>query len=277
MSDTLNEQTPSRGILYIATDDEYLEEARESAARVSELMDHPIAVIAHRDVDDPVFDHVIIDDSPTETFAEKPRNFRRTPFDETLYLDTDTYLVDDVSELFDVLEGHDLAVAPSQSNDLVQGVPAPRTQYNTGVVSYGSNEAVREFFSNWERIYQEWHDERGIVEDQPSFLKAVYESDMDVFTLSIRYNIRLFSPGAIQGDAKIVHGRSNTGIENAAQLINGSSKFRAFFRNSYLSQSGAFKVVEDASLRYHLEKSIAERGVKQTLLDAPRYLKNRVL
>jgi len=277
----MSERSPnpdsSCGILYIATDDTYLEEARQSAERVSQLMDVPIAAITHREIDDKIFDQVLVDRNPTESFAEKPRNFLRSPFDKTLYLDTDTYLTDSVLELFDILNEYDIAVAPSLSSELVSQVPPPRTQYNTGVVSYRSKKSVQEFLTLWQDIYKQWHEERDVVEDQPSFLKAVYESDINLFTLSINYNARLFSPGALHGEAKIVHGRPETGIENAARLINESSRFRTFYRNSYFSQSSAFKIVEDASPRYHLEKAISERGIKRTLLDAPQYIKDRIL
>ncbi|ESP90013.1 hypothetical protein K933_00582 [Candidatus Halobonum tyrrellensis G22] len=241
------------------------------------MPDTDIALITDDEVESNLFDIVRDTDELDADFSSSNLEPGMSPFDRTLFLDTDTYLTDSVHELFDVLDEYDLAIAPSLSQGSVSGVPAPRTQYNTGVVSYRSNDPVRELFTLWNDIYREWREERDVVQNQPSFLKAVYETDVDLFTLSLNYNTRLFSPGALHGDAKILHGRPETGIENAARLINESSRFRAFYRNSYLSRSGAFKVVEDASPRYHLEKSVFERGLKQTLLEAPEYLKERIL
>jgi len=267
----------SRGILYIATGDQYISEVETSAESVRTHMPGiDITLITDGAIDSDLFDTVRDIESLNADFSSSNLEPGMSPYDRTLFLDTDTYLTDSVHELFDVLDDCDLAAVLSPSQDSAPGVPDPWIQYNTGVVSYRSNDSVRELFTRWNELYREWRTERDIVQNQPSFLRAVYESNVDVFTLSDHYNVRLFSPGAIHGDAKIVHGRPETGIENAARLINGSSRWRAFYRNSYLSRFRAFKVVEDASLRYHLEKSVSEQGLKRTLLEAPQYLRDRL-
>jgi len=242
------------------------------------MPDIEIALITDEAVSSELFDIVQSDDDLAGDFSSSNLTPEMSPFDQTLFLDTDTYLTADVSELFDVLNKHDLAVAPSPlSQDLVEGVPAPWTQFNTGVIAYRANEAVHKLFTRWNEIYQKWRVERNEVQNQPAFLKAVYESNIDLFTLDPNYNTRLFCPGSLHGEAKIVHGRPAVGLKTAARQINESSRFRAFFRNSFLSHRSAFKIVEGASPRYHLEKSVMKRGLKKTILDAPRYVKQRLL
>lgn len=268
----------SRGVLYVATGEQYLDEARLSAQSVRENMpDMDIALITDERIESDLFDIVEIDQTLEDDFSSSNLHSELSPFDKTLFLDTDTYVCDDVTELFDILEDFDIAIAPTLSEDKVLDVPRPWTQYNTGVIAYKENERTDELLSLWDKIYKNWRKNRNITKNQESFLKAVYESDVDLFKLSYNYNTRLFCPGGIHGEAKIVHGRPRTGIENAAKLINQSSRFRAFYPNSHLFKSSAFKVIVDGSLRYHFEKSIAERGILDTILDVPRYIRERLL
>jgi len=268
----------SRGVLYIATGEKYLSEAKTSAKSVRDNMpDIGIALLTDQDISSELFDIVQCADDLTEDFSSSIIRPSMSPFDRTLFLDTDTYLTAGVTELFDVLGQYDLAVAPAPIKDSAKEVPAPWTQFNTGVIAYCANDAVHELFTRWNDIYEKWRKEHEEVRNQPAFLKAVYESNIDLFTLDPKYNARLFSPGSLYGEAKIVHGRPEVDLETAARQINESSRLRAFFRNSYFSERSAFKIVEDASPRYHLEKSILERGLKKTILDAPRYIKQRVL
>lgn len=268
----------SKGILYIATGDQYLKEAKTSAKSVrTHMPEIKICLITDDPIESDLFDIIQSADELITDFSSSNLRPSMSPFDRTVFLDTDTFITDDITELFDILDDHDIAVAPSLSQASVKGVPCPYQQYNTGVISYQSNKSVHKMFRQWNDIYQRWRDERGLVQNQPSFLRAVYESNTDLYTLPINYNARLFSPLAVHGDIKIVHGRPETGIENAAEIVNKSSRFRAVYRNSYISQSRAFKIVQDASLRYHLEKAICVRGIKQTMIQAPKYIKDRIL
>ena len=268
----------SEGVLYLATGEQYINEARRSAQSVRDHMpDTDIALITDEQMESDLFDVVKIEQSLRDDFSSSNLHSGLSPFDRTLFLDTDTYVCDDVSELFDILDDFDIAIAPTLSEDKVLDVPRPWTQYNTGVIAYKKNERTDELLSLWNEIYNNWRKNRNITKNQESFLKAVYESDVNLFKLSYNYNTRLFCPGGIHGEAKIVHGRPQTGIENAAELINRSSRFRAFYPNSYLSKSSAFKLIVDGSLRYHFEKSIVERGMLDTIFDIPRYIRERLL
>lgn len=266
------------GFVYIATGEEYINEAKISVSSVRDHMPKAnITLITDENVNSDSFDNIKITGGISNDFSSSNLTPDTSPYERTVFLDTDTYIADDISELFSILDEYDIAVAPSLSQGSVQGVPSPMTQFNTGVVSYRSNESVHEFFNLWNNIYSRWRKERDITQNQPSFLRALYDSDVDFFTLPYNYNLRLFAPAGLHGQAKIIHGRPSTGIENAAKLINNSSRFRAVYRNSYLSKNCAIKVVEDASYRYHLEKSLAENGVIETILKAPKYIKERII
>jgi hypothetical protein len=82
-----------RGVLYVATSDEFIEEANSSARSVREVMpDVSIAIVSDRDVKSNVYDFCIKLDSPEYGFGDKILAMKQTPFEKTLYLDADTYV-----------------------------------------------------------------------------------------------------------------------------------------------------------------------------------------
>lgn len=264
------------GIFYVANrdpigdgEDDYFSEARRSAASARRQMpDVEIALLTDEtNVTPGPFDEVLHVDNLRSDFGASRLEPDASPFDRTLYLDTDTYVYTDVSELFDILDGFDLAVTISPSRAPVPGVPKPWAQYNTGVFSYRSSAATVEFLERWGEIYERWREERGVVEDQPSFARAVYESDIDVFTLASEYNCRVPRFGYLCGEAKIVHGRHSSGLETVARELNATTESRVYWPKSYNGEKWALNVQNDPSRsrRHVLVNSLQENGLAYTV------------
>ena len=85
----------------------------------------------------------------------KVLTLKESPYEETLFLDTDTTVLGPVAPIFDQLGTHDFAVANSHEADwTVQPVRfvamvRPR-DYNTGVMLYRKTEPMRRFLAQWE-------------------------------------------------------------------------------------------------------------------------------
>jgi len=79
------------------------------------------------------------------------------PFGQTIYLDTDTYVVDNIDELFDLLERFDIAAAhaPGYTGD-DRGPSEAFYELNTGVIPYRGTGAVGEFLAKWAELYARW-------------------------------------------------------------------------------------------------------------------------
>ncbi|MCB1371312.1 MAG: hypothetical protein KDJ83_10515 [Rhodobacteraceae bacterium] len=119
-----------------------------------------------------------------------------SPFDETLYLDTDTRVFADLSDLFRLLERFDLAAAhrdravvrrkmPRWRKD----VPASFPEHNGGVLLYRGTPAVRAFLADWRAAYAE----AGLTADQRTFRELLWDSDLRIAVLPQRYNRRRFT------------------------------------------------------------------------------------
>lgn len=88
---------------------------------------------------------------------EKCRMMGESPYDKTLFLDTDTRMFGDVSPIFDYLDNYDLAVANAPdvdrdkerfSEEFFVDYKIPNI-YNTGVVGFNNNDKVDKFFNLW--------------------------------------------------------------------------------------------------------------------------------
>ncbi len=106
----------SRGVVYVATGEKFVTEALISVRSVKKQMPGlPIALFT--DLQDLVghppegVDAVFHLTQVTNSCLDKMYPLVDSPYDRTLFLDTDTYLCDRVDELFDVLDHYDIAAA----------------------------------------------------------------------------------------------------------------------------------------------------------------------
>lgn len=208
----------SEGVIYIATGNDLLAEAKRSVQILRRS--HPdVSVTLFSDATDcptGFDDHVRIRD-PRYGFGDKVTYMAESPYEKTVFLDSDIYVNDSFHELFSLLDQFDMAAVPdahqqpvlydpnfdSSAPDLYTDHREHFLEFNTGVVAYRDSDAMNECFEAWKRLY----DPDSQWSDQPSFRTAVYESDVRFCTLSHRYN---FIPGLrnrVSGTVKIFHNR----------------------------------------------------------------------
>ena len=185
-----------RGVVYIGTGDRIVEELLRSAESLKKI--HPemrVTVFSDRSIDRPdLFESVELIEDPKYSYIDKILPLLRTPYEETLYLDSDTIIVHSITALFDLLDRFDLAVAlEPKPKKLEYPSEAPESfpEYNTGVFSYRRNEAVYDFFKKWHLIYS--HQRANVpktTHDQPAFREALYLASVRFATIPNQYNLR---------------------------------------------------------------------------------------
>jgi len=195
MAEPSGAQRGGRGVIYIATGAAHVEAARRSAASVR-ATNPGLGIVLFSDaaVADPAFDRV-------EAIAEphirsKVDYLPWTPFAETLYLDTDTRVLGDLSDLFDVLQRFELAIAQrayvraGRSRAVWRHVvPAAFPEHNGGVLLYRSSPAALDFLEAWRGAYRE----AGFKVDQITLRELLWASDLRYAVLPARYNRRRWS------------------------------------------------------------------------------------
>lgn len=224
-------ESVSRGVLYVATGAKYVDDAIRSSSSVRRHMpDLDIAIVT--DLPERVagkFEHVIeLPGSPRHSFLDKVVGLGLSPFEDTLFLDADTFVCESCTEVFDLLPRFDLAVAHDACR-VGAPVDCPESfgELNTGVLVFRQTEEMQALLRRWLENYR-LDDEQapGERNDQPSFRVALFESNIRFHVLTPEYNFILWYPAfsGEYGRVKIVHGKWH--LERVADLANDTEKAR---------------------------------------------------
>lgn len=220
---------PKQGIIYCATGKKYINEAEIS---VKSLRDYNHDLNVSIFIDDlnflnkesDLFNSIHVIKNPEYSFGDKISTIENTPYEKTIFLDTDTIIADDISELFHILKRYDMAIAH---------IPLKNRKYpefNTGVIAYNLNHRTKKFF----RLWNENYDRATHNNDQISFLMTMSNTSISTFILPPKYNFRIPIASYVQDKIKIFHSRNvihmnPTERETILNLLNESYKERFWF------------------------------------------------
>ncbi len=222
-----------RGILYIATQSGYVKEAISSAMHVKKCMPEiPLAICTNQQdlIPQELFTNIIVAEKPQLGFVDKILPLINSPFQKTLFLDTDTRVIEPVYELFDLLERFDLAVSHAPIRSTMEVLPCPESfpELNTGVICFRKTASVLDLIKNWHYMYStQINDGSAPMHDQPAFRKALYLSNLNFTVLPPEYNLRTIMPYFAGGGlkVKILHGRGPS-LDVATKTINSERNIR---------------------------------------------------
>lgn len=289
--------TPSNGVLYIATGPEFIKEAVVSARSLKQTSgDLHTTLFTDREVHADCFDEVRQFEGPAYDFSDSILGSSMTPYDRTLFIDTDTYVCEDISGIFELLDRFDIAAAHNPGSRTArardgyaaEGIPDAFPEYNTGVVLYRDTQAVADFFEKWKKTYRGDRDRTTSKLNQPSFREELYKSSLDIATLPSEYNLRVRYKGSVgfmTDPVKIVHGRHPAGLPTVAKRLNAKTGMRVFTMKGWpvevSTKSPGLRyyipalLTEDPkedSFRERFLSSIRDRGIADTLSRVAGYL-----
>ncbi len=223
--------TPKRGILFVATEPEYIQLAVR-AAQSARAANPGISVDLATDQPEPpdVFDEV----RPLVPGCRHPKlhALPETRFEQTLYLDCDLFVLANIEDVFFLLERFDIAMAHKQARNTRRARNAWRReftnafpQFNAGVMAYRRTEPVLAFLENWrDEVLTSKADF-----DQPCLRELIWESDLRIATLPPEYNFmhyrQLCAWSKSHRAPRILHnGRFHTkgnrpGVRSVAELL----------------------------------------------------------
>lgn len=220
------------GILYIATGSRYVEEARRSARSIKRLRpDLPVCVITDQKITaDHDFDIVLDAEDVRSHNAEsylaldRAAYYRKilpllqSPFEKTIFLDSDTYVAEPLDDLFRLLDHFDVLVTPAfvthdydfeRSAQPFSQIPAAFGYFNTGLMAWRRSVATEAFIHRWHKNYEQ-HVSKHTVNDQPGLRLTLFEGGVNFHVLPTCYNTISWSPFVVPGGGGIVmlHGRN---------------------------------------------------------------------
>jgi hypothetical protein len=247
---------PTRGVVYVAWGDEFVSEAKTSAISLKKQMDCPVSLITPT----PIEDHGPFDEIIIEPFSRSYRDkilMRKSPYDHTIFLDTDTVILEPLDQLFDLLERFDLAYQPSAPSDhyKLDGVPLLAFyEPSAGILVWRNSPVTQQFFDSWDLEYTRQEAENGQgAWDQRSLRAAAWSSDVRIAMLGGDWQLCSFEFGICMNKVKLVHGRGRL-AQQALAYSNTSIGPRV-----YMPGIGFFQFNEEGSFKY-LRLSLASFG-----------------
>jgi hypothetical protein len=182
----------SRGVVLVATGAEtYIARAARAAASVTRHAPG-LAVDLYTDKprDLPVFDRVHVLENPW--FRSKIDALAGARFERTLYMDADILALADFSDVFDVLDRFDIALAqdwyrnsPLHHTFWRKPLPPAFPMFNGGLIALRRNPATAGFLQDWEAAIRASDTGR----DQISLRELLWDSDLRIATLPEEYNL----------------------------------------------------------------------------------------
>lgn len=212
----------ARGVVYVATSSSLLAEAEHS---VASLRRHnpglPVMLVTHKPPAAPeLWDRVRLLESPS--FSSKDKlHMSSSPWERTLFLDTDTLVFAPLDEVFELLDRFDFAAVQTSSgyHYKIESLPNTFPEFNSGVIAFRKSEKLAEFFELWLSLYNTYSSENAKrIWDQKSLRMALYQCNLRIACLPPEYNFMPYMAGLATTGLKIVHGRP------AAQLLKLKSR-----------------------------------------------------
>lgn len=180
------------GIVYIVSGKFHTAAASESAKSVRKTNPKiAIDIFTDEATDNTIFDQV--HNIPTGHLRSKVDWLEKTRFEKTLYLDSDTRVIGDISSLAKLLDRFDIALAHGHQRygarqNIFWKEPLPECfpQVNGGVILYSGDLKVRRFLREWSHAYHQ----AGFKWDQITLRELIWKSDLKLYILPPEYNIR---------------------------------------------------------------------------------------
>jgi hypothetical protein len=189
----------NRGVIYIAFGENFLKELQFSAESVKR---HNPDLHITAFVDVPFKSEFVDNIKLIEARHLRPKidYIEQTPYDETLFLDTDVVVDYPIGDMFELLETFDFAATHDLARKRLKysktipeygAIPYAFSELNTGVMVFKSSERVLGFLNQWKKNFYKYY--HVCPWDQASFRFSLWQAckeGMSLYVFPVEYNIR---------------------------------------------------------------------------------------
>ena len=191
-----------KGIIYIVysaqNNDKFYKETIHSINTLKKTNPNlPVTVFTDKKLDCNLIDNTVIIPKNEVELRIKHKYLLKSPYEKTLYLDTDTHVNYDINEMFDILDKyeialvHDFARKRSKYSNMMpeyKKIPYAFSEFNCGIFLYKKCPNVEKCIKLWEHYFNKYKSQ--CPYDQPSGRIAFWESGINIHTLPLEYNRR---------------------------------------------------------------------------------------
>lgn len=190
----------SRGYIYVASNDvggvkenDYIQEAIFSANSLKNVDPQAkITLFTDKPIKNDIFDEIKI---VNMSLRCKQKCFLDSPYEKTIYIDTDTYINYKIDDLFDMLDKYEILGCHDYARKRnfpeipeYMKIPYSFSEINGGVMAFKKSENFTNFINLWNNYYEKY--KKFIKWDQPSLRIALWESNINLYILPLEFNRR---------------------------------------------------------------------------------------
>lgn len=216
----MNDLKQTFGLIYCATGQKHFEEACQSVRHNRAIMPNVgyslFTDAAHAEMARGDFDQVLVIENPSFSYDDKIAAMMGSPYPKTLFVDTDTVLIEPLYEVIDLLDTFDLAY----THDVHRGTnyepdcPECFAEPCTAVMAFRQSDPMTKLWKlwrerfDWEKEHRNDHPLR-CLDDQGAFRHVIYHegAGLRTYVLPSEYNLRVHAPWLAGAVVKLVHGR----------------------------------------------------------------------
>ena len=191
----------SKGVIYVAYTQKYIDEALFSIASLKKHnKELPVTLFSDIKVENSLLDKNILISNNNKR-SKGNYNFLSlidSPYAKTLYLDTDTYINYNITDMFDILTKYDIGLIQdfarkrkkySDNIPEYKSIPYGFSEFNGGVILFNNNDTFKQFFNLWVHYYKKYFNIcKGY--NQPTLRVALWKSNIKIHTFPLEYNRR---------------------------------------------------------------------------------------
>jgi len=196
------------GVIYCATSDEYIQQATLSANSLKKYNPKILcSICTHKVIENSIWDKIILIEKNqvehNQYVLDKLIALTMSPYEYTLYLDADTYVMDDIAEIFQILEKFDLALCHGHDRMLRfklqhgllsyrgikrkvigEDIPYSFSPIQSGLLLYKNNLRIKQWLTKLLNLYQK----KMFFDDQVSIRELLWKTNIRFYILPPEYN-----------------------------------------------------------------------------------------
>ena len=191
-----------KGYLYIAYGEAFTKEALMSIESLRRFTSLPIAVYTDQkeivEAKQEELQITLIGEIVANHLRAKVDYMDQSPFLKTVFLDTDTVIVRNCDDMFELLERFDVSIVNDYARKRKKysvtvpeygEIPYAFSEANSGVIAFNSSTRTQTFLKMWkEYFYKYFRETNGW--DQISFRISLWKSNVRIHHMPFEYNVR---------------------------------------------------------------------------------------
>jgi hypothetical protein len=258
----------TEGVLYVAFGDRYIKEVQRSAKSLKKA--YPtikVALVTDENLISDLFDKVIIlntfrsDGKKKSGFTYKILGLKESPFDKTVFIDTDTLISRPFPELFELLDYFELLGCLDDANDRFPLVDDKRLRacylLNSGVLGYQMSDRMIDLFEQWKTSYEDNYE--SYHGDMDALTEAIVKCNVKLYPIPniynfIVYHINVLPPARV----RIFHGRPFAKLLEVEKSIDQSRTQKVYIpeENTVTLNIGKGSFLKNHPSAYRIAKRI---------------------